>query len=103
MIVIARNDERVAVHYLKRSEGSDLAPLGYVEHDYDANEIAELNSFASHGLNLQSPDSCAGSGMFFFIPLKRNNRSFLSALSQTSIYKARLRRKNLRHFAGKLF
>jgi hypothetical protein len=49
MIVIARNDQRVAIHSLKSSEGSDVAPPGYFEHDYDADEIAELNSFASHG------------------------------------------------------
>jgi hypothetical protein len=49
MIVIARNDQQVAVHSLKTPQGPDVAPPGYFEHDYDTDEVAELNRLASHG------------------------------------------------------
>jgi hypothetical protein len=49
LVVIARNDQRVAVHAIPNINEQSIAPPGFFNADYDADEIAELNALAAHG------------------------------------------------------
>jgi len=46
MVVIQRNEQRVALHRL--TDSSEIAPPGYFADDYSREEIVELNGLASH-------------------------------------------------------
>jgi hypothetical protein len=48
-VVIARNEQRVAIHSLHSVADQDVAPPGYFKNDYDDSDIAQLNSFAARG------------------------------------------------------
>lgn len=49
LVVIARKDQRVALHSLQAQNDPAVAPPGYFANDYDPAEINELNSLASKG------------------------------------------------------
>jgi hypothetical protein len=49
MIVIARNAERIAVHALPKSSEPEIAPPGYFKADYEGEEVAQMNAWASCG------------------------------------------------------
>jgi hypothetical protein len=49
LVVVARNQQRVAVHLLGASNEPEVAPPGYFEDDYSADDVGELNALASRG------------------------------------------------------
>jgi hypothetical protein len=49
LIVVTRNNEKVMLRSMSTISELEIAPPGHFANDYDAQEIAELNSLAALG------------------------------------------------------
>jgi len=54
-VVIQRNGQRVVLRPLPHSTEPDVAPRNYFADDYSCEDVAELNSLASHAPKIPLP------------------------------------------------